>query len=212
MEKDKLSEKFSIPKEFSYRMACAPIDKIPEMVVKCIQVLDSTINVEFVSYENLPIYAGAFSDIKQRKILLPKSEYNIETTLKFAFHELAHIWYSTPPSKLPCKLNKKEIWALNLLEDIRVDILFCKRFPEFRFFFLKYYDYHNEEVPQFQSGLLYSLWSPLEGMARVMPACKKLEEIGLIEELRKATILAESTEDLIPAAKRLALNIPPKQK
>jgi hypothetical protein len=191
----------SVPKEFTASLPMfVPTKKIPQMVVKCIHILDPTVEVKFVEYLDLCCLACA--DIEQKKIILPSDEHDLEQLLVFAFHELAHVWYTTPFSKLACELNEKEDYALRLLEEIRVDLLFCKRNPEFRWVLWKFNKMRNKS--EFIAGLLYALWSPLEGVNETPPACEKLKENGLLEELSRATIAAESTEDLIPFARRLA--------
>jgi hypothetical protein len=191
-----------VPEEFTSPPLTIPTEKIPEMVVKCVEVLDQTVEVEFVP----PLDLGdslAYAEIEKRKITLPRDEHNVAQLLVHAFHELAHVWYTTPFSNLPCELDPKELKALGYLEDIRVDVLFCRHYPEFRWLFWK--DNEWREPSEFIAGLAYSLWSPLEGDWSVALGCQKLEESGLLDELRRATYSAKSTEDLIPFAKRLAL-------
>ena len=97
---------------------------IPDMILECVKILDPSINVEFVDFDELPSLLAAKADPKVKKIVLQKtgvSVLDIKTSLFYALHEIAHIWFSD--HEFPHGLNEREYISLDLLEDIRAN---CK--------------------------------------------------------------------------------------
>jgi hypothetical protein len=178
------------------------MNKIKEIVAKCIELLDSTVTVTFC-----PITAAAV-DLERRESLLPDWKEELYPVLMSSLHELAHVWYSTPiPNE---NLTREERGAFEWIEDAFVDSQFCRTFPELRFDFLRKYlqweeEYKNggglEPDSEFWFNLTFTAWDEgkWDGLAT------RSLGIELIEGLKKVIALAKSSSDLIPAVKKIVL-------
>ena len=183
------------------------MEKIHNMITKCVEVLDSTVKVKFC-----PITAG-LADIKEREILLPDWDQDVCHLLMTALHELAHLWYSTLVS--PEDLNREEQEALGWVDDAYADYRFCKDHPEFRIAFIKKHIDYQEEFKaggaigdlEFWHDLSYAVWDVGASHGLKTSLCRELWKAGLILELQEAIASAKSTSDLIPAVRKLALQL-----
>jgi hypothetical protein len=184
------------------------VEKIHNMVAKCIEVLDPTVKIKFCE-----ITAGV-SLLQEREILLPDWEGNqLCHLLMTALHEIAHLWYSASGSR--AHLSEEELEALRWIEEAYVDYHFCKNFPEFRFDFReKYLRYQEEyeagggtESMEFWHDFTYAVWDVGSCHGVKTWLCRELWKTGLIQEFQQVISSAESITDLMPAAKKLALQL-----
>ena len=175
-------------------------DKILDMVVKCIEVIDPKVKVELVEFGTLGSVPAA-ARVEEHKVRIEKQCDHWEL-LVIAIHEVAKEHYSNPASELRNSLNAEEFKWLYKLEEVRVNFRFCQEYPEFRYTLWNYY-YKHKEYPEFY--LSCSLWSSIEGVSGVMPRDKRFKR-ALLEDCVEAIVLAKSTEELIHVAVRLALN------
>ncbi len=183
------------------------MEKIHEMVTKCIEVLDPTVKV---SFRNNPI---GVSILKYREIILPDWDDDLYNLLVIAFHELAHILFSTKISS--SKLSDEEEIALRSIDEAYVNYRFCERYPEFKIAFNNHYHIYQQENLEFAvigdrnfwADFEYALWNIGVSHGLATPLCKELAKKGLIDEIQEDICSAKSTKDLIPVAKKLVLEI-----
>jgi len=179
------------------------MEKVHEMVVKCIEVLDPEIKVKF---EDVP--AGySLSDTKE--VILPQYQYDFLSIFRAALRETAHVLFSTqvPESNLEYEVSM----SLDTLEQAYVNYQFCQRFPKFEVTLNRFYKEGMEGAAvggvigadDFWKELEYVLFDVDVAEGCDSDRCRKLFESGIIHELWKLIQSAKSTEDLIPGAKSL---------
>ena len=180
------------------------MEKIHEMVVKCVQVLDPQIQVVF---KDVPV-GYALPDKKE--IVLPDYQYDFFMIIKEAFHEVAHVMFSTDVSL--SGLDSEESTALDTIEQAYVNYHFCQRYPKLEVTFNRFYKDSIEEMKG--SGMVGSnfFWRELEyvlfdvdiGEGLQSEQCKKLYERGVIQDLWEVIKSSQSSKELVSGAKRLA--------
>lgn len=179
------------------------MEKIHEMIVKCIEVLDPEIKVKF---EDVP---AGYSLPDKKEVILPKYQYDFLMILKAALRESAHVMFSTevPESDLEYEVSM----ALDTIEQAYVNYHFCQRYPKFEVTLNRFYKEDIEEIStggvvgndNFWKELEYVLFDVDVAEGCHSECCKELYTSGMINELWNLIKSAKSTEDLIPGAKRL---------
>lgn len=179
------------------------MEKIHEMIVKCIEVLDPEIKVKF---EDVP---AGYSLPDKKEVILPKYQYDFLMILKAALRESAHVMFSTevPESDLEYEVSM----ALDTIEQAYVNYHFCQRYPKFEVTLNRFYKEDIEEIntggvvgnDNFWKELEYVLFDVDVAEGCHSECCKELYTSGMINELWNLIKSAKSTEDLIPGAKRL---------
>ncbi|MDR4497783.1 MAG: hypothetical protein MRK02_07685 [Candidatus Scalindua sp.] len=180
------------------------MEKIHEMVVKCVQVLDPEIRVVF---KDVP---AGYALPDKKEIVLPDYQYDFFMIIKAAFHEVAHIMFSTDVSL--SDLDSEEANALDTIEQAYVNYHFCLRYPKLEVTFNRFYKDSIEEMKG--SGMVGSnfFWRELEyvlfdvdiGEGLQSEQCKKLYERGVIQDLWEVIKSSQSSKELVSGAKRLA--------
>ncbi|MDR4504260.1 MAG: hypothetical protein MRK01_05620 [Candidatus Scalindua sp.] len=180
------------------------MEKIHQMVVKCVQVLDPEIRIDF---KDVPV---GYALPGKKEIVLPNYQYDFFMILKEAFHEVAHVMFSTEVSLRD--LNSEESSALDTLEQAYVNYHFCQQYPKLEVTFNRFYKDSIEEMKG--SGMVGSsfFWRELEyvlfdvDIAEGLHSerCKKLYESGVIQDLWEVIKSSKSSQELVPGAKRLA--------
>jgi hypothetical protein len=180
------------------------VEKIHEMVVKCVQVLDSDIRVEF---KDVP---AGYALPDKKEIVHPDYQYDFFMILKAALHEVAQVMFSTEVSLTG--LASEVSTALDTLEQAYVNYHFCQKYPKFEVTFNRFYKDGIEEMKG--GGMVGSnfFWRELEyvlfdiDIAEGLKSerCKKLYESGVIQDLWEAIKSSKSSKELVPGAERLA--------
>ena len=179
------------------------MEKIHEMVVKCIEVLDPEIKVKF---EDVP---AGYSLPDKKEVILPQYQYDFLMIFKAALRETAHVLFSTkvPESNLEYEVSM----SLDTIEQAFVNYHFCQRFPKFEVTLNRFYKEGIEGTAvggvmgadDFWKELEYVLFDVDVAEGCYSDRCRKLYESGIIHELWEVIKSARSTEDLIPGAKSL---------
>lgn len=179
------------------------MEKIHEMIVRCIEVLDPKIKVNF---EDVPV---GYSLPDNRQIVLPKYQYNFLMLIKAAFREIAHVQFSTrvPESNLEYEVSM----ALDTIEQAYVNYHFCQRYPKLEVTLNSFYkeDLEGNNVSGTRSNdyfwkeFEYVLFDVDVAEGCISDCCRELHSSGIINELWKLIKSSKSTEDLIPGAKKL---------
>ncbi len=179
------------------------MEKVHEMVVKCIEVLDPEIKIQF---EDVP---AGYSLPDKKQIILPLYQYDFLLIFRAALRETAHVMFSTkvPESKLEYEVSM----SLDTIEQAFVNYHFCQRFPKFEVTLNRFY---KEGITGDAAGGVIGaddFWKELEYAlfdVDVAEGCNsdsynKLYDSGIIQELWELIQTAKSTEELIPGAKNL---------
>ncbi len=179
------------------------MEKVHEMVVKCVEVLDPEIKIQF---EDVP---AGYSLPGKKQIILPLYQYDFLLIFRAALRETAHVMFSTkvPESKLEYEVSM----SLDTIEQAFVNYHFCQRFPKFEVTLNRFY---KEGITGDAAGGVIGaddFWKELEYAlfdVDVAEGCNsdsynKLYDSGIIQELWKLIQTAKSTEELIPGAKNL---------
>jgi len=179
------------------------MEKVHEMVVKCIEVLDPEIKVKF---EDVP---AGYSLPDKKEVILPQYQYDFLMIFKAALRETAHVLFSTkvPESNLEYEVSM----SLDTIEQAFVNYHFCQRFPKFEVTLNRFYKEGIEGTAvggvmgadDFWKELEYVLFDVDVAEGCYSDRCRKLYESGIIHELWEVIKSARSTEDLIPGAKSL---------
>ena len=179
------------------------MEKIHEMIVKCIEVLDPEIKVNF---EDVP---AGYSLPDKREVILPKYQYDFLMLIKAALRETAHVQFSTnvPESNLEYEVSM----ALDTIEQAYVNYQFCQKYPKLEVTLNTFYKNGIEGGNVLGSGNSDHFWKELEYVLFDVDVaegchsdhCKELHESGMISELWEGIKSAKSTEDLIPGARKL---------
>ncbi len=179
------------------------MEKIHEMIVKCIEVLDPEIKVKF---EDVP---AGYSLPENKEVILPLYQYDFLLILKAALRESAHVLFGTnvPESKLEYEVSM----SLDTIEQAYVNYQFCQRFPKFEVTLNRFYKEGIEGTNAGGSAGNDYFWRELEYVlfdVDVAEGCnsdryRKLYDSGIIQELWEIVESAKSTEELIPGAKKL---------
>ncbi len=179
------------------------MEKIHEMIVKCIEVLDPEIKVKF---EDVP---AGYSLPENKEVILPQYQYDFLLILKAALRESAHVLFST--SVVGNELEYEVSMSLDTIEQAYVNYQFCQRFPKFEVTLNRFY---KEGIEGTDAGGVVGndyFWRELEYAlfdVGVAEGCnsdryRKLYDSGIIHELWEIVESAKSTEELIPGAKKL---------
>ena len=179
------------------------MEKVHEMVVKCIEVLDPEIEIQF---EDVP---AGYSLPDKKQIILPLYQYDFLMIFRAALREVAHVLFST---KVPeCNLEYEVSMSLDTIEQSFVNYHFCQRFPKFEVTLNRFYK--DGITGATVGGVIGAddFWKELEYAlfdVDVAEGCnseryKKLYDSGIIHELWELIQTAKSTEELIPGAKSL---------
>jgi hypothetical protein len=179
------------------------MEKIHEMIVKCIEVLDPEIKVKF---EDVP---AGYSLPENKEVILPLYQYDFLLILKAALRESAHVLFGT--SVLGNKLEYEVSMSLDTIEQAYVNYQFCQRFPKFEVTLNRFYKEGIEGADAGGSAGNDYFWRELEYAlfdVGVAEGCnseryRKLYDSGIIHELWEIVESAKSTEELIPGAKNL---------
>ncbi len=179
------------------------MEKVHEMVVKCVEVLDPEIKIQF---EDVP---AGYSLPGKKQIILPLYQYDFLLIFRAALRETAHVMFSTkvPESKLEYEVSM----SLDTIEQAFVNYHFCQRFPKFEVTLNRFY---KEGITGDAAGGVIGaddFWKELEYAlfdVDVAEGCNsdiynKLYDSGIIQELWELIQTAKSTEELIPGAKNL---------
>ncbi len=179
------------------------MEKVHEMVVKCIEVLDPEIKVKF---EDVP---AGYSLPDKKEVILPQYQYDFLLIFKAALRETAHVLFSTkvPESNLEYEVSM----SLDTIEQAFVNYHFCQRFPKFEVTLNRFYKEGIEGpavggvigADDFWKELEYVLFDVDVAEGCYSDRCRKLYDSGIIHELWEVIKSARSTEDLIPGAKSL---------
>ncbi len=179
------------------------MEKIHEMIVKCIEVLDPEIKVKF---EDVP---AGYSLPENKEVILPLYQYDFLMIFRAALRETAHVLFGTsvPESKLEYEVSM----SLDTIEQAYVNYQFCQRFPKFEVTLNRFYKEGIEGTNAGGSAGNDYFWRELEYAlfdVGVAEGCnsdryRKLYDSGIIHELWKIVESAKSTEELIPGAKKL---------
>ena len=179
------------------------MEKIHEMIVKCIEVLDPKIKVNF---EDVP---AGYSLPDKREVILPKYQYDFLMLIKAALRETAHVQFSTrvPESNLEYEVSM----ALDTIEQAYVNYQFCQRYPKLEVTLNTFYKEGLEGNNVSCAGSNDYFWKELEYVLFDVDVaegchsdrCKELHSSGIIYELWESIKSAKSTEDLIPGARKL---------
>jgi hypothetical protein len=107
------------------------MEKIHEMVVKCVEVLDPEIKIQF---EDVP---AGYSLPDKKQIILPLYQYDFLMIFRAALRETAHVLFGTsvPESELEYKVSM----SLDTIEQAYVNYQFCQRFPKFEVTLNRFY-------------------------------------------------------------------------
>ena len=179
------------------------MEKIHEMLVKCIEVLDPEIKVKF---EDVP---AGYSLPDDKEIILPQYQYDFLLILKAALRESAHVLFGT--SVIGNELEYEVSMSLDTIEQAYVNYQFCQRFPKFEVTLNRFYKEGIEgtnaggtaDNDYFWRELEYVLFDVDVAEGCSSDRCRKLYDSGIIHELWKIVESAKSTEELIPGAKKL---------
>ncbi|MGR3173386.1 MAG: hypothetical protein ACUZ8N_02145 [Candidatus Scalindua sp.] len=179
------------------------MEKIHEMIVKCIEVLDPEIKVQF---EDVP---AGYSLPDKKQIILPLYQYDFLMIFRAALRETAHVLFSTkvPESKLEYEVSM----SLDTIEQAYVNYQFCQRFPKFEVTLNRFYKEGIEGTNAGGTAGNDYFWREFEYAlfdVGVAEGCnsdryRKLYDSGIIDELWEIVESAKTTEDLIPGAKKL---------
>lgn len=179
------------------------MEKIHEMVVKCVHVLDPEIQIDF---KDVPV---GYALPGKKEIVLPNYQYDFFMILKEAFHEVAHVMFSN--DVFLGELDPKESSAFDTLEQAYVNYHFCQQYPKLEVTFNRFYKESIEEMKG--SGMVGSnfFWRELEyvlfdvdiGEGLQSEGCKKLYDRGVIQDLWEVIKSSQSSKELVPGAKRL---------
>ena len=179
------------------------MEKIHEMIVKCVEVLDPEIKVNF---EDVP---AGYSVPDKSEVVLPKYQYDFLMLIKVALRETAHVQFSTsvPESNLEYEVSM----ALDTIEQAYVNYHFCQRYPKLEVTLNTFYkeglEGNNvsgaEGNDYFWKELEYVLFDVDVAEGCHSDRCKELHSSGTISDLWESIKSAKSTADLIPGAKKL---------
>ncbi len=179
------------------------MEKVHEMVVRCIEVLDPEIKIQF---EDVP---AGYSLPDKKQIILPLYQYDFLMIFRAALRETAHVLFSTnvPESKLEYEVSM----SLDTIEHAFVNYHFCQRFPKFEVTLNRFYKEGIEGATERGVIGADNFWKELEYAlfdVDVAEGCnsdryRKLYDCGIIHELWELIKSAKSTEELIPGAKDL---------
>lgn len=179
------------------------MEKVHEMVVKCIEALDPEIKV---SFEDVP---AGYSLPDKKEIILPEYQYDFLMIFRAALRESAHVMFSTrvPESNLEYEVSM----SLDTIEQAYVNFRFCQRYPKFEVTLNRFYkDDLGDNDPggvigadNFWKELEYVLFDVDVAEGCSSERCRKLYESGMIHELWEVIKSAESTEELVPGARKL---------
>ena len=179
------------------------MEKVHEMVVKCVEILDPEIKVQF---EDVP---AGYSLPDKKQIILPLYQYDFLLIFKAALRETAHVLFST---KVPeCNLEYDVSMSLDTIEQAYVHYHFCQRFPKFEVTLNRFYKDGIGGAAvggvigadDFWKELEYVLFDVDVAEGCYSDRCKKLFDSGIIHEIWDLIQSAKSTEDLIPGAESL---------
>ncbi len=179
------------------------MEKIHEMIVKCVEVLDPEIKVKF---EDVP---AGYSLPGKKEVILPLYQYDFLLVLKAALRESAHVMFCTEVPE--SNLEYKESMALDTIEQAYVNYHFCQRYPKFEVTLNRFYKEGIEENnaggvignENFWKELEYVLFDVDVAEGCQSECCKQLYTSGMINELWDLIKSAKSTKDLVPGARRL---------
>ncbi len=179
------------------------MEKIHEMIVKCIEVLDPEIKIQF---EDVP---AGYSLPDKKQIILPLYQYDFLLIFRAALRETAHVLFSTkvPESKLEYEVSM----SLDTIEQAYVSYQFCQRFPKFEVTLNRFYKEGIEGTNAVGTAGNDYFWREFEYVLFDVDVaegcnsdrCRKLYDSGIIHELWEVVKTAKSTEGLIPGAKKL---------
>jgi len=179
------------------------MEKIHEMIVKCIEVLDPEIKVKF---EDVP---AGYSLPDSKEVILPLYQYDFLLILRAALRESAHVLFGTsvPESDLEYEVSM----SLDTIEQAYVNYQFCQRFPKFEVTLNRFYKEGIEGADaggavgndHFWRELEYALFDVGVAEGCNSDRYRKLYDSGIIQELWEIVESAKSTEELIPGAKKL---------
>ncbi len=171
------------------------MEKVHEMVVKCVEVLDPEIKIQF---EDVP---AGYSLPDKKQIILPLYQYDFLLIFRAALRETAHVMFST---KVPEHNLEYEVsMSLDTIEQAFVSYHFCQRFPKFEVTLNRFYKDGIEGSDDFWKELEYALFDVDVAEGCDSDSYNKLYDSGIIQELWELIQSAKATEELIPGAKSL---------